>query len=81
MFLALNASAFFAWIHFSDLAIFWLFSWPLQLFCVGSFSSRFSTWIFLPSYSLLFVSAEVTGPTIETIFSIEVIKVASLLNL
>ena len=69
-FLALAASDFSARIYFLDFAI-----WLLQLFCTGSFSSRFSTWIPLPS-----CLSPTAGPAAEAVFSIEVSEAASLLN-
>ncbi len=82
MFLALEASDFSAWIYFLDLAVFWPFGWPLQLFyigCAGSFSFLL-TWILLPSCSSSLTSVEAAGPTAEVVFRIEVSRVASLLN-
>ena len=43
-FLALEAFVFLAQIHFLNLAVFWPFGWPLQLFYAGFFSSQFSIW-------------------------------------
>ncbi len=78
-FLALEASDFFVWIHFLDLAIFW----PLWLFyigCAGFFLSRFFTWILLPSCCSSPTSTEAAGPAVDVVFSMEVSGAASLLN-
>ncbi len=77
-FLALEISVFSAQIHFLNLVVFL----PLRLFCTGSFSSQFSTYILLPLYlgfSFL-TSVEGTGPTVEVVFSMKMSRVVSLLN-
>ncbi len=73
-FLALEALAFLAQIHFLDLAIFWPF-WPLQPFCAGYFSPWSSTCI------LRLPCSGFAGPAAEVVFSMEVSGAASLLNL
>ncbi len=82
-FLALEVSDFSARIYFLDLAVFWPFSWPLQLFyasCISSFSSP-SIWILLSSCFSSLISTEAVGPIAEVVFNIEMSRMTSLLNL
>ena len=75
-FLVLEVFTFLAWIYFFNFAVYWL----LRLFCASFFSSRFSTWIFLPSYYSSLNSIEAIKHPAGVIFSMKVSEVVSLLN-